>query len=273
MAWLTEENDVLSPIREVFQDFDKLIEKLDKIPKTAETKTNELLKLFFDEKKDIFKDPQLFLEKLNNLSEEVGHAQHIVLAIELARQRITPQQVQNVAVGASPKETPGQPITINTSAPQQLGWLSGMWYAKGEVAKAKAIEASRRTLEVPQITTSKEVVDILDSGRQLPSEFNRVQNWFQQAIDHLHIYNDQETHERLLSELRKHINKLAGIIRAFCRTVAEYRKDALSEGKKDIAESIVAMKMAEYQSLGGMQMKDIYKAMREAAGSQDAGRD
>jgi len=269
---LTEDNDVLSPIREVFQDFDKLIDKLDKIPKTAETKTNELLKLFFDKGKDIFKDPQLFLEKLNNLSEEVGHAQHIVLAIELARQRITPQQVENVAVPQAP--TPGQPITINTSAPQQLGVLSGMWYAKAEIAKAKAIiEASRRGEVTPQITATKEVIDILDFGRQLPREFNRVQDWFQQSIDHLTIYDDDETHERLLSDLRKHINKLAGIIRAFCRTVAEYRKDALSEGKKDIAESIVAMKMAEYRSLGGMQMKDIYKAMREAAGSQDAGRD
>lgn len=84
--------NTLQPIQEIFADFNKLAEKLDKIPESAKTKTTALLTLFFDQKNDIFNDPQKFLEGINDLSEEVGHAYHTVLSIELARQRINPQK-------------------------------------------------------------------------------------------------------------------------------------------------------------------------------------
>jgi hypothetical protein len=273
-----EEEDLLATM---FRDFDKVTEKLDKIPQSAKTKTDALLELFFsndDKPVDIFslQKQKQFLKKLNDLSGEVGHAYHTVLSIELARQSIAPQQIESSELPKpSQAQTSGQPITINAAPPQQLGVLSGAWYYGAESKRSKAIVEIAKLQQqqnVPQISTATPVLDILDFGRQLIPEFNRVQEYYQHALEQVQFFPDDWTRDRLTAELRKHLNKLAGIIRAFCQTICEYRKDLVHEGKKDVAKALMALKMAEAQSLGGMRMSDFYKAMRDAAGPQDAGR-
>jgi hypothetical protein len=276
-----EQEEEKDPLATIFADFDRATEKLDEIPRNAQTKTEALLSLFFPGKdkdpKDIFEDQQEFLEKLNDLSEEIGHAYHTVLSIELARQQISPQQIQNAELSSQtkPSVATGQPIVVNAAPPQQLGVFSGGWYYGAERSRSKALVEIARLQQqqnAPQISTAARVLDILDFGRQLIPEFNRVQEYYQKSIEHLKFFPDSETRDRFTAELRKHLNKLAGIIRAFCQTIAEYRKDLIHEGKKDVAKALMAMKMAEANSLGGMRMSDFYKAMREAAGPQDAGR-
>ena len=244
-----KENDTVLDVDDVlpllFEEFDKHAAVLDKIPEDAKTKTNNLLKLF---ETDIFKDGAVqtaFLTALNDLSEEVGHAYHTVLAIELARTQAQPPKMESL-MPTIPQQQGQSPINISTQTPS-LGWLSGLWYYKGEKEKAQALKAiaEARRSDVPQISTSKEVIDILDFGRQLIPEFNRVQEFYQKAVDTVYFFSDQQTKERLQGHLRMHLNKLADIIRAFCRTIAEYRKELIGDRKRDVAKAILALKMAQ----------------------------
>ena len=235
------DKDTLEPVLQIFQDFDKLVEKLDQIPKSAKTKTTALLKLFFDEKTDIFQQRQTFLEAINDLSEEVGHAYHTVLAIELRRIGLTPPPVPMPMLPKTDKNA--SQLIVQTQPPKGGGFWDFMGtrsYAKVWKRYLKDVENSPDT---PQVTTSKEVVDILEFGRQLIPEFNRVQEYFRKCIDHLYFFDDADTRERFHSELCKHMNKLAGIIRAFTRTIAEYRKELIGERKRDIGKAIIALKM------------------------------
>lgn len=262
--------EVTNQITVLFEDFNKLIDKLDEIPKSAETKTKALLDLFFDDKEDddeegVFGAPQKFLEAINNLSEEIGYAYHTVLAIELARQKITVEKPSDITNLLSKPQATGQPISITTSTPQLGFW--GLWHYKAEKAKAQAIrESSQRGVGEPQISTSKEVFDILEFGRQLIPEFNRIQEYYQKCIDHLYFFNDKETRERFHSELSKHLNKMSGIIRTFCRTITEYRKEVIGEHKRDVAKAAIALQMAEAQARGAAGLSEWFRAAREARG-------
>ncbi|RLI00098.1 hypothetical protein DRO19_00500, partial [Candidatus Bathyarchaeota archaeon] len=72
--------DLTEHIHSLFEDFDKATEKLERIPKSAQEKTQKLLKLFYEKDgKDIFHEPEEFLMALDSLSEEIGHAYFTVL--------------------------------------------------------------------------------------------------------------------------------------------------------------------------------------------------
>jgi hypothetical protein len=266
-------DEVASSIKVLFEDFDRMVEELEKIPESAKKKTESILETLL-KGPEIFegKKKTEFLKGLNGLSEEIGYAYHTVLAIELARQQVTVQKPSDLTKALANPAPSGQPITIQTSAPQ-LGWLSGVWYYKGEKEKAQALkELSRRGVGEPQISTSKEVIDILEFGRQLIPEFNRVQTYFRQSVDHLYFFDDDSTKERFHSEICQHMNKLAGIIRAFCRTITEYRKEVVGMHKREIGKAIVMLKMAEFQAMGEFSRADIFAGLRQAMGPQDAGR-
>jgi len=263
-------------IASTFRDFDKAINRLDQIPESAKTKTQTLLDIFG--KDTLFSEPNEFYQVLNDLSEEIGHAYHTVLAIELARQKITPQIASDLfdQVTRLNRSSNQSPIVIGQGqTPQQLGVFSGGWHYLAERAKAKAVlQAIRESKDqtTPQISTGKEVVDILEFGRQLIPEFNKVIEYYSCCIDHLYFFHDDDTTERFRSDLQKHMNKLAGIVRIFCRTSTEYRIELFGERKRDIAKGALAMKMAEAQQLGGLRMSDVYRSVREASGPEDASR-
>src|SRR4030042_487280 len=124
-------------ISKLFGKMDRLILRLDDIPKQAERKTNNLLMMFNDTSglgifaKD--KQPEFFT-RLHALSEEAGHGYHTVLEVELARQRIAPMKpeevydmVGNVSRAITPMQTSSMPTVIQPMAPS-LGVLSGYWY-------------------------------------------------------------------------------------------------------------------------------------------------
>jgi len=245
-------SEAIEIVQKINEDFDKAEEKLDKITETANEKTGKVLDLL-NGKTDIFNEPSDFYSALNNLAEEIGHSTYVVLEIEMRRMGLTPKETEE-----NPKKTGAalQPITIQTSPPQQLGVFSGGWHYLAERSKAKsAIEAIKIQVQnPPQISTTKQVIDILDFGRQqIPEYVNRTIKYYEQCLAHLRFFDDKvpKTKEIFLSNLREHLNKLAAIIRAFCRTVAEYRTELIGERKRDIAKAIIALKMAETAALTG----------------------
>lgn len=277
------EEETVAPILTLFSDFNASIERLEKIPALAQKKCEELTGLFFRKKetdKDIFEEPEKFLNALGGLLEEVGHANHTVLEIELKRQGITSdsEMAKNMMNVLAEKNTqnrqPGSPTIIQPNSPQQLGVLSGLWYYKAAKEIAKASTAQKEFALTPQISTSKQVVDILDFGRQLIPELNRVQEFYQRSLHRIECgFDDAVTRGQLSDELRKHLNKLSGIIRSFARTITEYRTELIGERKKEVAEAIIAMKMAEYTNLGGTKVQELYRQLREASGAQNASGD
>jgi len=268
-------------ISKLFGKMDRLLVRLDDIPKEAERKTKALLEMFNDTRGlGIFaEDKQAeFFTRLHSLSEEAGHGYHTVLEVELARQRIAPMKpeevydmVGNVSRAVQPMQPATTPTIIQPSAPS-LGVLSGYWYYKAskETAKVMAEMANRQQMQ-PKIGTSEKVTDILDFPRQLQPEFNKVQDFYHNTLHTLYFFHDEQTVIIHQLELQKHLNKLVHIIRTFCKTIAEYRKEAVLERQRMIAQSIVTLKMAESQALGGMRMSDMMRQIREAVGAAPIG--
>ena len=237
--------DVDNVLPLLFEEFERDKQKLKVIPEQANTKIDSLLKLF---ENDIFtKENQTnFLSILKSLNIETGHAYHIVQQFELARLQAQPPKIESLIPTFSQPQQSQSPINISTQTPS-LGWLSGLWYYKGEKEKAQALTAmaEARRSDVPQISTSKEVIDTLDFGRQLTPEFNRVIEYFNKAVAITHDFSDPDTKERLQSDMRMHLNKLSGIILAFCEFITGYRTDLVGDRERDVAKAILALKMAE----------------------------
>lgn len=256
-------------VSETFQSLDSTLKSLDTIPTNAEKKTAILLDLL--KLRDILFTQQnqaKFLIAINNLSEEIGHAYHTVLAIELVREKVKPESPSFMPpqiMQQGQQEKPSPQVLVQ-SAPQKGG---GLWDFMGTRRMAKAMEniyLAQKQEMPPQIGTSKQVIDILDFGRQLIPEFNRVQKFFRGCIDHLYFFDDVETKERFWMELNEHLNKLAGIIRAFTRTITEYRKELVSDRKAEIAKAALALQMAQAMTQGRgspMSIDPTSLAMRE----------
>lgn len=272
---MAEEGEV-DAVMALFQDFDEAIKKLDEIPTSAQRKTEDLL-AFFDAE-NIFAEGKRgkFQKKLSALTEEVGHAYHTVLAIELARQGLESNidkdfVSQMLGMGAGNARSNNPQVVVQPSLPPapQLGVLSGFHYkgAVKELAKAyvKVHGKDDGYNDKPQIATSKEVIDILEFGRQLIPEFNAVQEFYQRSVDHVYFFHDKETLDRLTSEIKKHLSKLAGIIRSFCRTIAEYRKDQQQDRKSDVGKAILALQMAKYEAVGNTSIAEMLQAIRKGS--------
>jgi len=258
--------DVAASLQKMFADFDSNIEKLEEIPKKALAKTEALLEIFF--LADIFEEPEQYLKAIDDLSEQNGHAYHTVLIIELKRQGIVKPPSIPLPTNPQVDKSAGQMI-IQTQPPKG----GGLWDYMGTRSYAKVwerfLKSQSESSTTPQISTAREVIDILEFGRQLIPEFNRIQEYFQKCIDHLYFYDDKDTKERFHSELRKHMSKICGIVRVFCRTIAEYRKELVGDRKQDLGKAIIAMRMAELSVMGPMTKQDIYKMLSDAAGQQD----
>ncbi|MHA1834990.1 MAG: hypothetical protein ACTSV7_13510, partial [Candidatus Baldrarchaeia archaeon] len=110
------------------------------------------------------------------------------------------------------------------------------------------LEKIQKIMQTPKISTSRQVTDILEYCRQLIPEFNRIQDYYQRCLDHLYFFNDSNTKEVLKTELRTHLSKICGIIRAFSRTITEYRKELVGERERDTAKAIIALQMAAIQA-------------------------
>lgn len=266
----SEDFDLEDIVKLTFASMDHAIEELNVIPVRAKEKTELLLKLFDD---DIFKSPSVFLKCITDLSEEIGHANHVVLEIDLRRQGIIHADDSKSQPVSSmlPEKVAQAAQTIIQTQPQKSG---GFWDFMGTSKMAGVMKQYFQSQkdQVPQITTSREVTDVLDYGRQLIAESNRTHKYYEQSLAHLQFFDDEETKKRFTSQLREHMNKISGIVRAFCRTAVEYRKELAGQRKSEMAQSVIALKLAEYQSLGGMRTSELYKMVRDAAGQENAGR-
>lgn len=222
--------------------------------KKASDKSKKLMNLLSKDGYYIFtkKGENEFWDALRESSEEVGHALYMVLEIENKRRGIvTPSEAQN--------KTPTQPPQVlvqSTPAIPQLpggmgGWFQSRTKAKSEEKIHKMYLKERQEQLKPKITTEQEVIDILEFGRQLIPELNRLQLYFQQCLDHLHVYDDEETKAFFYGELRIHLNKLSTITQSFCRTVAEYRKSVLDQATMELTKGMTEVVVAQMLAMTG----------------------
>jgi len=248
-------------------------EDLESTVKKAEEKGTALMKLFFKENKyPEFDTPQKMWSGLADLSEQIGHALYMVLEVENKRAGLVKLVEEK---GEKTKEKGENPhlITVQTSTQpvvQAPGGLFGYMGQRTQAGATKAIKKMEldymRQQGPPKIATEQRVLDILEFGRQLIPEFNRIHLYFQQCLDHLHFYDDDELKAFFHGELRTHLSKLTGIIRSFCRTVAEYRKAVLDEVKMALAKGMTEVVVARYIAEGKIPLSELFKEMREAGG-------
>jgi hypothetical protein len=242
-------------ISDTFRSFDKQIEKLDKIPKQANQKGSAVLALMFSDI-DIFAghEGQLkFINCLKELSEEVGQAFDTILEIEFSKQRGSSEQTVIMpmpSVGQS-VEKPNPSVILQSQPPKGGGWADyfGVRRWSGTMEKIFANKQTSQS-QGPQSTTSR-VIDILDYGRELVSEYNLTLDFYSRAIDHLYFFHDSDTYERQHKQLAIHLTKIVNIICSFSRAIVEYRKERFGDRKVGVAAGAMWLEAAKAQSLMG----------------------
>jgi len=270
------EENLLRYVAEVFRDFKATEERLEALPKSAQIKTGELMALF--RKGDIFSEDvaQEFLTGLLELSEEIGHAYQTVLGIELKLKGLMPPSpsipfpIQLQGTKGEGGVNPAQ-VILQQQPAQKGGVWDYMSARRWAGALEKWIKTQGEGQVLPEITTSKEVIDVLEFGRQLIPELNRTIKFFRQSLDHLYFFHDPDTKERFTSELQTHLTKICGIIRSFARTSAEHRIEKVGENRVEVAKGVIGLQIAQFASMGQMTTADFYRALRQAMGAQNAG--
>lgn len=228
--------------------------------KKANKRSKALMTLLFKSEHYVFtkEGSMLFRNALRESSEEIGHALYMVLTIENKRAGLTINKTEEENKKPVASTTP-QVLVQSTPAIPQLpggasGWLQARTAAKSAEKIQKMLLKAQEKAMTPKIATSEQVIDILEFGRQLIPEFNRIHLYFQQCLDHLHFFGDKETEAFFHGELSTHLNKLVSIIQSFCRTVAEYRKSVLDQSTmelaKGMAEVVVASMMGQAGGIG-----------------------
>jgi hypothetical protein len=252
--------EVLEPsdiVSQAYKSLDEQIKKLDEIPKGAKDKSDALLDLVYNVKKDIMQKPkdQLeFIKALHALNDQIGHAFHALMEID--REHYRPQKDANLPSLPEIPQLPIQTQTSTSTMPMVVGQQSPTVIKKGMVssfwehmsnrrwasAYEKAVELQNRQ---PEITTSK-VIDILDYGRQLESEFMRLHTFYDKAIKRIHFFNDENTIRNQMAEIRLECVKIVGIICAFSTAITEYRKERYGDRKVGVAAGVMYLLAAQY---------------------------
>jgi len=249
--------EVLQPsdiVSQAYKSLDAQILKLDEIPTGAKNKSNTLLALVYNSKKDIMQNPkhQLeFIKALHALNEQIGHAFHALMEID--REHYRPQKDSNLPslpeIPQLPIQTQNQaaattPVVVGQPTVVKKGLFAPFWEHMSNRRWAQAYEHAVESRQ-PEITTSK-VIDILDYGRQLESEFSRLQTFYDKGIKRVHFFNDENTLRNQMQEIRLECVKIAGIICAFSTAITEYRKERYGDRKVGVAAGAIYLLAAQY---------------------------
>ncbi len=228
-------------ISQTFRSLDKQIEKLDEIPQQATAKANKVLELMFSDT-DIFmtKPGQLvFIKLLGELSEEVGHAFDTILEIELSKQRVkSDTPIMPMPSFPSQPQASTPQVMVNSTPPKGGGWADYFGVRRWATTMERIFANQQTQAQGPQSATSK-VIDILDYGRELVSQYNLTLDFYSRGIDHLYFFNDPDTHERQHKQLAMHLTKIVNIICSFSRTIVEYRKERFGDRKASVAAGVL----------------------------------
>lgn len=235
-------------ISETFRSLDKQIDKLDLIPTQANEKGDAILALMFSEE-DIFglKGQLKFINCLRGISEMVGHAFETILEIELSKQRAK-SETPIMPMPTIPNQ-PMQPMPqtiVQSTPPKGGGWADYFGVRRWSTTMERIFANQQNQAQGPQSATSK-VIDILDYGRELVSQYNLTLDFYSRGIDHLYFFNDKETHERQHKQLAMHLTKIVNIVCSFSRTIVEYRKERFGDRKASVAAGMMWLESAKYQ--------------------------
>jgi len=241
-------------INSVFTNFDKAIDKLDKLySKEVKKDTEEIMDMLFDQQ--ILSKPKVFYQCVRRLSDTSGHVVQAVMLVEERREKmragvfetpfITTASVRrHDGAGSNPA-----PVTVQTATPTQEA--PGFWAFMGtrEQEKTKRMQFEESTRSV--ITSVEKPKDILDYCRDIPRESNKLVDWFEATLDHLHFFPDENTEYFFYTELRKHAAKFMSIVKSFTKAILEYRKELVGERQVAYAHALTLMEEAKYLSQAG----------------------
>lgn len=255
---MTEEKQEETPpqlydrIDKIFEKFDEKEARLDTIPDRT-SKAVETLMNAFDDKKNIFEEPEKFRRKFDVLARAMGHVHHIVMTVELQRERLKQpfegfgEKLQGqlpMNLQLPKEEKPSPPVVVNTGTGEQENRGIGFYGWRAEVARQKTLQKALAKAETPQMTSETKPKDILDYCKDVTVECNKFYNYYQQSLDHLHFYPDENTIYFYQSAIRAHLGKLCNVIVSFTTTIVEYRKDLNIERQVLYGQAVAMMEQA-----------------------------
>lgn len=260
------EDQMLAQLDRVFSKFDEKVDKLDTIGEKAWKSVTSLLKIARKKKLKALDDPR-FRSQLDALKRVKGQTDYMVFAIELERQKLQRPEVmaQQALAGLSKKQKEKiTPIVVNAAAQQPDGQGQGVWSYMIERRRSGTLEKALEASRIPEVTLAKRPRDILNYARDLTAELNKLYDWILGVQADLSVYNDPGRINFHYGSFITYLEKLSNVIIGFTQAIVEHRKERVDERQVVYAAHAMAMKQAEYMSLGQRSLKDLYKGLREA---------
>lgn len=198
--------------------------------------------------------PDEFRQHIDKLHNGVGKTIDYVIRLEKTRKKIeryipreeliSPETEEEKPPAPSP-----QPISVSVGGQQQPVQVQGFWAARAEIKKAQiAAQLEREKMRTNPVVTTKEVLDIVEFGRQLLPALNKLKKWIPCALAQVRQFKNDHLYFILHQEVATFVSQTLGSLISFVGACIEYRKNLLQGRKLGMARSIA--RIAEAQSYG-----------------------
>jgi len=254
----------------ILQDIDKQIGVFDEEMKEVEKAAQAITKMVYAPLKKGQVPPELvhpgkFRKNLDKLHGGLGKTIDYIVRVEKSRKMIERIPIQQLASALSEIEpetvtepstqspsSPSSPINVTVTNPgggptTPSVQKPGFWWAYAERKKAEVwAKVEFEKMKGQTVVTTKQVVDIVQFGRQLIPAFNKVKKWIPSALALIRQFKNDSLYFMLHEEIGTYLSQTLGSLVSFVGACIEYRKNLLEGRKLGMARAIA--KIAEAQS-------------------------
>jgi hypothetical protein len=266
-------------LNQIFNRFREEEDKLTALGENAKKSVTTMLQYTREEGMKIWdKEAELF-KQLDSFKEVTPHTDHFVVYIEAWHKMLNePEKLAELAMENAKSKEPApdfhkiQLELTGQNGPEKPAEYGG-WRWLAERRKMDLAFKVMQSRNQPQLTTTQRQPNFVDYAKDIPPELNKLHDWLPRAFLKVNQFKgtaeSEATRLALYSILRIYLEKLADMAIGFCGAIIELRKELVSERELAHSQAMIAMKQAEYESLGGMRMPDLMRQIREATGDED----
>jgi hypothetical protein len=266
-------------LNQIFNRFREEEDKLTALGENARKKVTTMLQYMREMGVGIWDhEAELFMH-LDCFKEVTPHTDHFVVYVEAWHKMLNePERLAELALESS-KKREALPdfhkiqLEVTGQAGQEKPSEFGFWRGRSENKKMDMVYKLAQMKNQPQITTTERQPNFIDYAKDIPPELNKLHDWLPRAFLRVNWFKgaaeSEAIKESMTAILRIEIEKLADMAIGFCGAIIELRKELVGERELAHSQAMIAMKQAEYESLGGMRMPELMKAIRDASGPED----
>jgi hypothetical protein len=266
-------------LNQIFNRFREEEDKLTALGENAKTKITSMLQYTRVKGEAIWDNEAELFKQLDSFKEVTPHTDHFVVYVEAWHKMLNePEKLAELALESS-KSKEAVPdfhkiqVELTGQTGQEKPTEFGGWRWLAERKRLDMAYKLTQARNQPQLTTTQRQPNFIDYAKDIPPELNKLHDWLPRAFLRVNWFKGTTKAEAMRKSmyviLRIYLEKVADMAIGFCGAIIELRKELVGERELAHSQAMIAMKQAEYESLGGMRMPELMRSIREASGPRD----